>query len=49
MTKIYPDETPEKQDENLTPSKETIQFLLDYSKALHVNRGKHLTYEMLLN
>ncbi|GGZ50338.1 hypothetical protein [Mesonia mobilis] len=49
MAKLYLNESPNEKVEKLGPKKETIKFLLNYSKALHVLDGKHLQYENLLN
>jgi len=48
MTKLYTNQTPD-QVGNLKPCKETIAFLLDYSKALRVNEYQNMKFEMLLN
>lgn len=48
MAKIYSKNFIE-NTENLKPKDETIKFLLNYSKALKVVKGKHKKYEMLLN
>lgn len=34
---------------NLNPKKETIQFLLNYSKALRITKYKQLSFETILN
>jgi len=47
MAKIYPDVA--KQHFNLTPKKETVDFLLKYSKALRVNCYHNLKFKALLN
>lgn len=47
MAKLYSN-SPEKVKE-MTPKKETINFLLNYSKALHVGRSKHFESESILN
>ncbi|WBL23675.1 hypothetical protein [Zunongwangia sp. HRR-M8] len=39
----------EEKSQHLKPKKETIKFLLNYSKALKVLPGKTENYEMLLN
>lgn len=49
MTEIYSEGKPKNQKESLGPRKETIAFLLNYSKALSVNKYKGKKYEMLLN
>ncbi|WP_198012067.1 hypothetical protein [Gillisia sp. CAL575] len=33
----------------LNPKKETLQFLLDYSKALRITKYKQLSFETILN
>lgn len=50
MAKLYLNK-PSKEDEvgNLQPSKETISFLLNYSKALSVIDYKKMKFEALLN
>ena len=50
MAKLYLNK-PSKDDEvgNLHPSKETINFLLNYSKALSVIDYKKMKFEALLN
>ena len=47
MAKIYSDYTPKKIQ--LNPKKETVDFLLNYSKALRVNYYKSLEFVTLLN
>lgn len=47
MAKLY-SECPQKQD-NLNPKDETIDFLLNYSKALSVINCNKLKFEALLN
>ena len=40
MTNIYPDPLPNHKKNGLKPKEETVSFLLNYSKALHVvNHG----------
>ena len=48
MAKIYSENSP-KQAKKQHPSKETILFLLNYSKALKVSKNKNLEYETFLN
>lgn len=50
MAKLYLNQSPKKKVENLGPRKETISFLLNYSKALNVaeSNNKH-TFETILN
>lgn len=47
MAKLY-SECPQK-NENLNPKEETVNFLLSYSKALHVIHGSKRKFETLLN
>lgn len=47
MAKLY-SECPQKND-NLNPKEETINFLLNYSKALNVIQGEKWQFETLLN
>lgn len=47
MAKLYSN-SPENVKE-MTPSKDTITFLLNYSKALDVKRSRHFESESLLN
>lgn len=49
MPKLYLNDTPEEQVEDLKPSKQTVAFLLDYSKALSVNDYQMMKFELLLN
>lgn len=50
MKKDYPVKKVKNQPEKKAgPSKETIAFLLNYSKALYVSDHQGKTYEMLLN
>ena len=49
MQNLYLPEMPDKQVGNLKPRKETIRFLLDYSKALSVNKSHDKEFELLLN
>lgn len=37
------------QLEDLKPKKETIKFLLNYSKALRITKYRNLQFELLLN
>lgn len=48
MAKLYLNDTP-KQKTGLGPSKETIAFLLNYSKALHITACQGIKYELFLN
>ncbi|WP_179353673.1 hypothetical protein [Winogradskyella vidalii] len=47
MAKIYPKASP--KNENLLPKDETVNFLLNYSKALRVLKYNKLKFEALLN
>ncbi|MCX7549754.1 hypothetical protein [Xanthomarina sp. F2636L] len=48
MAKLYSQKNPQKQID-LNPKDETIQFLLDYSKALSVINCNKMKFEALLN
>ena len=48
MAKIY-SENSIKNTENLEPKEETVNFLLNYSKALSVINYNKLKFEALLN
>ena len=48
MAKIYSTKKTQKQIQ-LNPKKETLDFLLSYSKALRVNCYKKMKFEALLN
>jgi len=47
MAKLY-SSSPEKVKE-MTPKKETVNFLLNYSKALKVNHYNEMQFESILN
>ena len=47
MAKIYTKNFEELK--NMSPKRETIQFLLNYSKALSVINYKRMKFETLLN
>ncbi len=50
MAKLYSEPSrAERVNKNLVPKDETIQFLLDYSKALSVIDYNKLKFEALLN
>ena len=50
MAKLYAEPSPgEKEANQLKPKLETIQFLLNYSKALSVIDYKNQKFEALLN
>ncbi|MGB7785972.1 MAG: hypothetical protein WBL27_07715 [Salinimicrobium sp.] len=48
MAKLYSYTSPEKVKQ-MSPKKETVDFLLNYSKALRVNKYKKLHFESFLN
>ena len=49
MEHLYTKSSKEEQLKNLNPTKDTIQFLLNYSKALRLTKYKELDFEMILN
>lgn len=49
MPNLYLNQSPNKKVEKLRPRKETIAFLLNYSKALSVIDYKKMKFEALLN
>jgi hypothetical protein len=49
MANLYLNQSPNKKVENLRPRKETVSFLLNYSKALSVIDYKKMKFEALLN
>ena len=50
MGKIYFKKSSKEETFNqLRPKEETVQFLLNYSKALRVTKLKKMKFEMLLN
>ncbi len=49
MEHLYTKSSNEDKTEFLNPQKETIQFLLSYSKALRVIEYKEIKFETLLN
>lgn len=49
MPELYLNNSSEKQSENLKPKKETIKFLLDYSKALNIQEYQNKKFEIILN
>ncbi len=49
MEKIYFKSSKEEQLNQLNPKGETIQFLLNYSKALIITDYKMMKFEALLN
>lgn len=48
MAKLY-SKNSTKQVNYLKPKKETVRFLLDYSKALKINSYKDIKFESFLN
>ena len=48
MANFYSEHSSHKLKE-MTPKKETIDFLLNYSKALRINKYKKLEFENILN
>lgn len=48
MAKLYA-QKPSKQTTDLQPKKETVDFILNYSKALSVINCKIKKFELLLN
>lgn len=48
MAKLY-SECPQKKENDLNPKEETIDFLLNYSKALSVIHCNNLKFEALQN
>jgi hypothetical protein len=49
MKNLYTKPSKEEQLKRLNPSKNTIQFLLNYSKALRITEIKNLQFESILN
>lgn len=49
MPKMYSQSRQNRVSKHLVPKKETIRFLLDYSKALSVISYKNVKFEALLN
>ncbi len=49
MGKLYTKSSQEGNFKNLNPKKETLQFLLNYSKALRITRYQKLQFDTLLN
>ncbi|MBL7473451.1 hypothetical protein [Robertkochia sediminum] len=47
MANLYISES--SKQKQLKPRKETIRFLLDYSKALSVTKYKEMTFETISN
>ena len=48
MAKLY-SKHPNKEQINMNPKKETVDFLLSYSKALSVLKYNKMKFETLLN
>jgi len=49
MEHLYTKPSKGEELRNLNPKKKTIAFLLNYSKALRINKYKQLDFEMILN
>lgn len=49
MKQLYLNDCLSSAKEDLRPRKETIDFLLNYSKSLKINSCKKLLFEMNLN
>jgi hypothetical protein len=49
MEHLYTKSSKGEQLNKVNPKKETIQFLLNYSKALRITKYKQLSFEMILN
>ncbi len=49
MTNLYLNPSPKKKVDNIEPSKECINFLLNYSKALKIINHKNLQFESIQN
>ncbi len=49
MGKLYTRPSQEEKFNNLNPNKETIKFLLSYSKALRITEYHKLQFDTLLN
>jgi len=49
MTKLYSNDKPKNQKNKFGPKEETIQFLLQYSRALKIKNHKGIECELLLN
>lgn len=50
MQQMYSRPSPSEQvNKNMVPKDQTINFLLNYSKALRVINFKNITFETLLN
>jgi len=49
MGKLYTKSSQEGKLTNLNPKKETLQFLLNYSKALRITQYQRLQFDTILN
>lgn len=49
MGKLYTRPSKGEKSKLMNPKKETIRFLLDYSKALRINEYRKMKFEVLLN
>lgn len=49
MAKIYLNESPKKSEQRMKPKRETIDFILNYSKALKVMTTKTSAFELIQN
>ncbi|MBB4119618.1 MAG: hypothetical protein ACTJGD_03580 [Mesonia hippocampi] len=49
MAELYLNKNPHENANHLTPKKETIAFLLSYSKALHVATHESIAFETIIN
>jgi len=49
MENLYTKSSKEEQLKSLSPNKETIQFLLNYSKALQIFEYKEMKFDTILN
>lgn len=49
MGKLYTKSSKEEKLQNLNPKKETVRFLLNYSKALRITEYQKMKFDTLLN
>ncbi|WP_192901709.1 hypothetical protein [Psychroflexus aestuariivivens] len=49
MAKIYLNESTQKSGQRMKPKRKTIDFILNYSKALKVISHKNSTFEFIQN
>ena len=49
MENLYTKPSKGEELKKVNPKKETIQFLLNYSKALRITKYKQLSFEMIMN